>query len=152
MAISKTKSDIRPLPGANIRRFDCGSAVDAGAAVYIAADGDVEEASADAETSARARGIAVANRDGGTAFASGDRVDVVLHGPVTGYSSMDEGKPIYADGDSGTGAGPGSMVQTAPTTAVTGGASAYQFIVGYAESTTTIYVQPQAAEPTATGS
>jgi hypothetical protein len=152
MAISKTKADIRPLPGADVRRFDCGGAVDAGAAVYIASDGDVEEASADANASARARGIAVADRDGDTSFSSGDRIDVVVHGPVTGFSSLSEGVPVYVDGDSGTGAGPGSMVETAPTTAVTGGASAYQFVVGYNESSTTICVSPQSVDPTATGS
>lgn len=146
MAISKTKADIRPLPGALTRRFDAGGAIDAGAAVYIAADGDVEEAVAGTKGPSRGKGIAVADRDGSTSFSSGDAIDVVLHGPVTGYSSMSEGEPVYVDGD-GTGAGPGSMVQTAPDTDVTGTGTAFQYIVGYAESATTIYVNPQATEP-----
>lgn len=149
MAISKTAADIRPLAGYSSRRFDVasGATVTAGDVVYIDTAGDIQRAKADAKANSRGRGIAVADRDGDTTFNAGDAVDVVVNGPVTGYASMSEGEPVFVDGDGGSGAGPGSMVQTAPDTSVTGSATAFQFVVGFAESATDIYVSPQASEP-----
>ena len=108
-----------------------------GQAVYIASDGDVEAADADAEASSQARGIVVADSDGGTSFSANDKVDVVVLGPVGGFSSMSEGEPIYVSTTAG------SVDQTAP--AATGD---YPFVVGYAESTAVVFVMPQAAAPT----
>ena len=55
-AITVTAADVRPLPGAIVRRFDAGGSLTPGQAVYIADDGDVEAADADAEASSQARG------------------------------------------------------------------------------------------------
>jgi hypothetical protein len=130
--ITITATDVRPLPGAAVRRFDAGGTCYAGEAVYIADDGDVERADADGSLSVIAIGIVVADNDGGTAFASGDRVDVVTHGPVTGYSSLTPGLPQYVSGTAG------QMTQTPADL----GAGTYEAIVGMAEAASIIYVNP----------
>lgn len=135
--ITVTAADVRPLPGAVVRRFDAGDTVTAGQAVYIADDGDVEPADADAEASSQARGIAVADSDGGTSFSAGDKVDVVVFGPVGGFSSMEEGEPVFVSTTAG------ALDQTAPATA-----GDFPFSIGYAESTAILFVQSQVTEPT----
>jgi len=135
--VTVTAADVRPLPGSIVRRFDAGGTVTAGQAVYIVDDGDIEAADADAEASSQARGIAVADCDGGSSFAAGDAVDVVTLGPVAGFSSMSEGEPAYVSTTAG------AIDQTAP--AATGD---YPFVLGYAESTAILFVMPQAAAPT----
>ena len=139
-AISVTVADVRPLPGSIVRRFDAGGTLTPGQAVYIADDGDVEAADADAEASSQARGIVVADSAGGVSFSSGDKVDVVVLGPVAGFASMSEGEPIYVS------TAAGSIDQTAPATS-----GDYPFVVGYAESTAIVFVMPQAQAPTVNG-
>lgn len=132
--ISMTASDIRPLPGALCRRLDAGGTVYAGEAVYLASDGDIERADADDSLTAQVYGIAVADSDGGTAFSSGDAVDVCVMGPVTGYSSLTAGLHVFASGTAG------GMQQDDV------GAGTYEFVVGRAESAATIFVNPFAAD------
>lgn len=134
MAISMTAADIRPLPGAMVRRKDAGGTIYAGEAVYVASDGDVERADADGSLSAQVYGLAVADNDGGTVFSSGDALDVCTLGPVTGYSGLTKGKHVFASGAAG------GMQQTDV------GAGTYEFIVGRAESADTIFVNPYAAD------
>ena len=55
-----SRNDVKPLPGALCRRFDCGGTVLAGQSVYVAADGDVEAADAVTFAHTNAIGIAVA--------------------------------------------------------------------------------------------
>jgi len=136
-AITVTAADVRPLPGSIVRRFDAGGSLTAGQAVYIASDGDVEAADADAEASSQARGIVCADCDGGTSYSANDKVDVVVLGPVGGFSSMAEGEPVYVSTTAG------SVDQTAPASS-----GDYPFVVGYAESTAILFVMPQAAAPT----
>lgn len=143
MAISKTKSKIRPLPGYISRRFVAASAIDAGAAVYLTSGGKVAEAAAESANKAAAIGIAVADRDGDTSFTTSDAVDVVVFGPVAGYSSLDEQKPVFVEGSSAAGAG--SLVQTAPVTGDVTGGSAYLFRIGRAHATSIIFVNPENA-------
>lgn len=137
-AVTFTAADIRPLNGAITRRFNTGGTVDAGKGVYIAADGDVEHADADDVAQAQARGIACANQSGGTSFAAGERIDVVLYGPVAGFTGLTPGLPVYVSPTAG------ALDQTASAT--TGD---FNYIIGYAESATTIFVCPQMVVPTA---
>jgi len=141
MAISKTAKKIRPLPGYISRRFTAASGIAAGAAVYLTSGGKVAEACAESSKKAVAIGIAVANQDGDTSFTTSDRVDVVVFGPVAGYSSLDEQKAVYVEGSSAAGAG--SLVQTAPVAADVTGSTAYQFRIGRAHATSIIFVNPE---------
>lgn len=139
-AFAGTAADIRPLPPvAQMRRFNAGGALTVGQAVYLASDGDVEAADADGQATAQAVGIVVAvGAAGATTAAAGDRVDVCVFGPVTGYSSLTPGGVAYVSPTAG------SMDQTASATS-----GDYNFIIGYAESATTVFVSPQLAVPTA---
>ena len=128
MAISVTKADVRPLPGAIIRSYVVSGTVYVGDAVYPAG-GSVSQANAGATATAYGFGIVVACPGGGTVATTGDRVDVVRHGPVTGFASLTAGTPaIYTDNTAG------ALVQG------TGGTVVHK--IGVAENSTTIYVQP----------
>lgn len=136
-AITTTAADIRPLhPAAVIRRYNAGGTVTPGQAVYIASDGDVEAADGDAEASALAIGIVVGvGAAGAVSAAAGDRVDVCVFGPVTGFSGMTPGALVYVSVTAG------AMDHT--PSATTGD---FNFVIGYAESATTIFVSPQFAD------
>jgi hypothetical protein len=137
--ISQTAALVRPLNGAIVRRKTAGGVVNVGDAVYIASDGDVEQADADAVASAQARGIVVAvGTTGATAAAAGDPVDIVTHGPVAiGASGLTDGAAVYVSTTAG------KMDQTAPAAA-----GDYPFVIGWAESDGVVYVQPQVIVPT----
>jgi len=126
--IAVTKASVRPLGGAIVRRFDAGGKVYAGDVVYLASDGDVEEVSAGVIGKAWPVGIVVGCPEGATSATSGDAVDVVTNGPVTGYASMTPGALHYA-GDSA-----GRLSDAAGTKSA---------IVGFAEAAATIFVRPE---------
>ena len=134
--ITVTSNLIRPLEGAIVRRYDAGGALSAGDWVYVNSDGEVEQADADAEAASQARGLVVADSTGATSFAAGPRVDVVVYGPVTGFSGMTPGDAIFVS------VTPGKGDHTAPAAA-----GDYPFACGYAESDVTVFVSPQAQEP-----
>jgi len=129
--VTSTAADVRPLPGAIVRRYDAGDTVIAGYAVYLASDGDVEAADADSGTYVRAIGIAVAGPDGKTTFAANDRLDVVTHGPVAGFSSLTPGGYLFSSTTAG------ALASAAATAS-----SDYIWVIGYAEAATTVYVSP----------
>jgi len=139
--VTVTVADVRPLPGAVVRRYDAGGTITPGSAVYVASDGDVEDADADGEASARAIGIAVAGPDGAVSYAAGDRVDVVTHGPVCGYSDLTPGGIMYTSTTAGA-------IATAAATAN----DDYIWVLGYAEAADTIYVTPWTYDIAAIGS
>jgi len=128
-AIAWTAADIRPLAGATVRRFDAGGTITIGAPVYIAGDGDVEIADGSAVgTLLGFAGLAVATPDGGTSVAAGERVDVVVHGPVAGFTSLTPGGLVFV---SDTGGGLDTAVGTK------------DLLVGVAESAAVVFVRPQ---------
>lgn len=129
--VTVTAADVRPLPGAIVRRYDAGGSLSAGDLVYIASDGDVEQADADAAASARGIGIVVADGDGGTSFSAGDRVDVVVLGPVAGFSSLTPATLLFASTTAG------AIGDAAPTA---GGD--YVWCIGYAEAAAVVFVNP----------
>ena len=130
--LTMTANLIRPLPGAVVRRMTAGDTSYAGEAVYIASDGFVDRADANGSLTAIAYGIVIADNDGGTVFAATNRVDVVVFGPVTGYSSLTPGMPVYVSATAGG-------MTIAPTDM---GVGTYEMVVGMAESASVIFVNP----------
>lgn len=126
--ISVTASTVRPLSGAVIRRFDAGDAVSVGDAVYIASDGDVEQANGGALATAWAIGVVVACPDGDTGAVAGEAVDVCVHGSIEFASGMTPGKLAYVGDSAG-------MVSTA--------AGTESCVLGFVETATQIFVRPQ---------
>lgn len=132
--ITCTAADVRPLRGAVIRHFVADAAIDMGAAVYMKSDGEVAESNAGAiGTTLATIGIAVATPSGSTAAAAGESVDVVVDGPVTGYSSMTPGGLCYTSDTAG------SIGTTAGTK---------DTIVGLSLSATTILVRVETIDLT----
>jgi len=128
-ACTVTAGDVRPLNGAVIRRFDAGGTVSIGDVVYIASDGDVEQADGSAiGTTLPVIGIAVATPDGGTSASAGERLDVVVSGPVAGFSSLTPGALGYVSDTAG-------KVDTAVGTK--------DAVVGICESAAVFFVRPQ---------
>jgi hypothetical protein len=130
--VTVTIADVRPLTGAVIRRAQAGEALAFGDVVYISsATGDIPIVSKCVPgtlATGHAYGIVVSGNLGNTSVASGEACDVVVLGPVTGYSGMTPGATIWASSDSS-----GRL-----STAV----GAKSCILGVAESATTVLVRP----------
>jgi hypothetical protein len=134
-------SRVRPLNGAIIRRYRAAStSVAVGKFVYVKPDGLIELADLDAVGTSQARGVVVAiGVNGATAAAVGDQCDVVVHGPVElgNATDMTEGAVLYIEND-------GTINEA--KSATTGD---FNYIIGYAESVTVLYVQGQMSIPVA---
>ena len=134
--VTVTAGDVRPLPGYLSQRFDAGGTIYTGQSVYIAADGNVEQSDCDAGSlEAQSIGIMVADNTGATIATSGDRVDVVMFGPVTGYSSMTPGALVFASTTAG------ALVQGTPS------AGSHVVPVGMAINANTIFINPSRPTP-----
>jgi len=133
--ISFTASDVRPLPGYRSRRVESGGTIYAGEGVYIDSDGDGQSTAAGGSLTAAAYGICVSVEDGGTVAADTKFMDVVYSGPVTGYSSMTPGLPVFASAVAGL------FTQDTPV------AGSYVCMIGIAESASIILVNPSYATP-----
>jgi hypothetical protein len=95
-------ADVRPLEGCIIRRFTSGDTIGMGQPVYLSAADTVSLADGSAVTTSFAIGVAVATPDGGSSAVSGEAVDVVIAGPVAGYSTgMAYNTLFYVDNDAG---------------------------------------------------
>lgn len=125
--ITVTAASVRPLNGATIRRYSAGGAGSVGDVVYLAADGDVEQADASSAGTLAAIGVVVGvnGQVGSTSFVTGDRLDVVTNGPVTGFAAMTPGAAHYVSNTAG---------------AIADAAGDNSYIVGVAESATTLLV------------
>jgi hypothetical protein len=125
--ITRTKADVRPLPGAIIQRGTAGATIEAGEAVYLNGTSNWAPADGNAGSNAeKARGVAVAPKD----IVSGDVFDICVFGPVEGYASMTPGAVHYVSdtvGEISTAAGTNSHM------------------IGWARSATVLFVQPQLA-------
>lgn len=115
---------VKPLDGAIVRRFTAGSAIEAGEAVAMAADGAIDPADASAITLAMALGVAIGPGD----YAAGDRVDVVTFGPVVCMTGATIGDVVY-------------VTDTAGEPSHTAGTKVS--ILGMPESATVLFVSPQ---------
>ena len=120
-------ANIKPLDGAMVRRFTAGSAITPGDAVCMSSDGAIDPADSDALATNTVVGIALVPRNQGTAYAAGDVVDVVVHGPVKCATGGTPGAYAY------TCATAGQMAESAGTKSL---------IVGFVESATVVFVRP----------
>lgn len=141
MALTLTQSKIRPLHGANVRSYTAGATVEVGRAVYIDSSDTVRHARANAAGTTRARGIVVAGEGtpAKTSYAAGEEVSVVIHGPVAGFTDMDNAEQVFVSS-----ATAGVLTQTAPS-----GASTWVQSIGYPIRSDILMVQPQSTAPTA---
>lgn len=137
-AIDVTPASIRPLNGAITRRGNAGASLNAGDAVYLDGSNGWKKADGDDVAQAQARGIVVANGNGQTAYVQGERVDIVVFGPVEGFSGMTPGAVGYVS----TTAGALDHTKSATT-------GDFNFILGWAESDTIFFVFPENAIPVA---
>lgn len=140
--ISKTAANVRPLNGAIIRRGEAGGSGSIGDLVYLDGTNGWKQADANgSQAAAMGRGIAVGQgAEGATTFADGDKIDIVIFGPVEGFTGMTPGGTVYSSATAG------AVADAAP--AETG--DDWDFIVGWAESATVLIVHPQTAVPSAT--
>lgn len=137
--VTVTPADVRPLPGSVVRRFNAGGAVALGDAVYVAADGDVEAADADAVATAQVIGICVGTENSPTAAIATEAVDIQLSGPLAGFSSLTPGDKLYA-----------SVTAGKIADAIPAAAGDFIFVVGMAISAAVIHIRPYTYDVAAT--
>ena len=113
-------TDIKPLTGAIIRRGTLGTTVTKGDPVTLQSDGYWDPT----DTSAAQLTVGVAVQGG----LVGDVVDIVVFGPVQCLSGATPGALVYGSDTAGA-------YDDAVGTA--------DFVIGYAESATVLFVQPQ---------
>lgn len=95
-------ASVRPLEGCIIRRFTAGEAMTPGQPVYMSGNNTVSLCDASAVATNKCIGLVVSNSSGATSFAAGEKVDVVLFGPVTGFSAnLAADTVVYTDDDAG---------------------------------------------------
>lgn len=100
--ITVVAASIRPLAGCIIRRFTAGEAMTPGQPVYLSAADTVSLTDSSDVTKNFCIGVVVAGASGGATIASGEECDVVLMGPVTGYSTnMAYNAVLFTDDDAG---------------------------------------------------
>lgn len=121
MAIARdtTAANIKPLEGAITRRFTAGATVAAGELVTMQSDGYVDPTN----TSAVQNIVGVAIQ----AAVAGDRIDVVVFGPVKCLTGATVGATVYGSDTAG------EPAETAGTKTT---------IAGWAESATVLFVSP----------
>ncbi|MCB0246640.1 MAG: hypothetical protein KDI12_24735 [Anaerolineae bacterium] len=103
--VTVTTTDVRPLNDCVVARAVAGEALALGDAVYVSSySGNlpvVSKADGSAVATANVMGIAVAGALANTTIASGEVLDVVTSGPVTGYASMTSGNTIWVSDTAG---------------------------------------------------
>jgi hypothetical protein len=120
-AITKASAaNVKPLEGSILRRGTLGATVTAPSPVTLQSDGYWDST----DTSAAQLIVAVALQSG----IAGDEVDLVTHGAVLALSGATPGSLVY-------GADAAGGFETAAGTKGT--------VIGYAESATILFVQPQ---------
>lgn len=121
LARDTTAANVKPLEGAIIRRYTAGVAVAAGEIVSMQSDGYVDPSNS---TSAAQMIVGIAVQ---AAAAAGDRIDVVVYGPVECMTGGTIGAAVY---DSTTAGEPSEST------------AGNQKQVGFNESATVLFVRP----------
>lgn len=131
--ISKTGADVRPLNMTIREPYELGEAIDVGEAVYLKSDGKIWLSDADTAAESKAIGIVVGiGGYGALSGVAGDMADVVLYGPVAGFSGMTPGADVFASTT------PGAIEDTAPA----GASGDFVWVIGHARSASVIFVKP----------
>lgn len=103
--VTVTTTDVRPLGGAIVRRAVASATIALGDVVYVSSySGNlpvVTKAAGGAVATCNPFGIAVAGAMANTSIAAGEALDVVVFGPVTGYSGMTSGNTIWVSDTAG---------------------------------------------------
>ncbi len=101
MAIARdtTVANIKPLQGAIVRRYTAGAAVIPGELVSMQADGKVDPTNT-TSSAMKVAGVALPNGTT-TAFADGDRIDVVVFGPVNCVTGGTPGATLFGTNTAG---------------------------------------------------
>jgi hypothetical protein len=100
--VTVVAASVRPLGQCIIFRATAGEAMTPGQPVYMSAAGVVSLTDGSDLTKSYCVGVVVAGANGGASIASGEEVDVVAFGRVTGYSTnMAANKPYFVDDDAG---------------------------------------------------
>ena len=136
MAITFTAANVRPCDGYPIhtRRANAAATITPGQPAYLNSSGDLDLAANTSAALSEARGVILSDGGGSVSFPAATRVDYVTHGPVAGFAGMTPGSPVY--------------VSTAGVYSHTAGSTGtYNYIVGYAESATVLFVNPQIVVP-----
>ena len=120
LAVAANAIAVKPLREAKVRRVTLGGTVAAGAPITLQSDGFWDESDA----SAAQVTVRIAVQGG----AEGDRVDSVVYGPVAGITGATIGAVIYTSDTAGE---------------ISHSAGTKDTIIGYAESATVLFVQPQ---------
>ena len=110
------------------RKFTAGETMTPGQPVYMSGNDTVSLTDGSALTTAACIGVVLSCPDGAASAAANDEVDVVLFGPVTGYTTNMAVGPVYVDDDAG-------ILATATGTITV--------IVGIGINATTMLVNPQ---------
>lgn len=131
--ITITAAAVRPLNGAITRRGTAGASGNVGDAVYLDGTNGWKPADADFEAASIARGVVVAVNAhvGATAYETGDRLDIVVFGPVAMGSGMTPGGAIFVSPTAG------KIDQSASATQ-----GDYNFRIGWAEAADIVFVSP----------
>jgi hypothetical protein len=141
MALTVTKLQVAPLPGAIVRTLRLGEAASAGQAVYPNASSAYLKADADAAGKFRGVAVLIVDNQGqyNTTgdYASGDDVSAVVFGPVAGFSGMDPTKSVWVDTTAG------GFTQTKPA-----GGGIFASPIGYPLSDSVLMINPQPFDTT----
>jgi len=120
MASITIGTDIKPLGGAIIRRGTLGDTVTKGHPATLQSDGYWDHT----DTSAAQLTVAVAVQGG----SSGERVDLVMYGPIKCLSGATPGALVYGSDTAG---------------AYDDAVGTKDLVIGYVESSTVLFVKPQ---------
>ena len=131
--VTVTAADVRPLGGAMIRRAVAASAITFGSVVYVSSYSGslpvVTKTNGAAVATGNPYGIVVAPSaaTAGSSVASGEQCDVLVFGPVAGFSGMTSGNTYWVSDTTG-------VLATA--------VGSHSGVVGLAESPTVLFVRP----------
>lgn len=131
-----TKSRIRPLDGARVRKAALDEAASVGHSVYVTSGDDVAQTDANVAITSEFHGVIVAIQDGKQDGVAGDIATIVTYGPVAGFTGLTPGLRQWVS------ATKGKLTDVKPT-----GAGTWTRAGGYAESAEIFFVQPGVEAP-----
>ena len=137
MALTLTKLQVTPLPGALVRNVRLGEAASAGMGMTVNSSSQYVKADGDTPGKRRVFGVMIVDNQGSLNtsgdYASGDDASMCFFGPLAGFSGMTPGAPVYVDKTTA-----GLLTQTAPS-----GTDAVPCEVGYALTADILFVFPR---------
>jgi len=138
-AIAVTAASVKLLNEHNAVtvRGTVGATITPGQDVYLDGTNGWKPADADALASSQGRGVALSDIFGSVSFAVGQAIDIVVFGRVGGFASMTPGGAVFGSVSAG------AMDQTPATLN-----DDFNFAMGWAESASVLFVQPQITVPT----